>query len=370
MPPTQCPDFERPVIALLGLPVDAIGLSQAMAGLHRAREQQAQCFLSTPNLNFAIQSQRDAAFRDSVCRSNMSVADGMPLVWLARCMGLPVRERVPGSSLFEALLHTKGTPWRVFFMGGPPGVAQQANMALNAQGSGMQAVGWIDPGKMNAQSMQRTDWVDEINAAQPDFLVVALGAQKGQAWISHHLARLQVPVVSHLGAVVNFVAGTVSRAPRWVQRTGLEWLWRIKEEPHLWRRYRDDAWALLGVAAFQVGPLVLYGLWQRMAGWVQTRRPCQVICNSAGGVFRVTLQGGATHEHWAPMRQAFRQAWASGLDVEVDASALTQVDAQWVALCLLLDTTLRDAGRCFSLTGLPALQRRVLSWHAAGHLTP
>ena len=291
MSSTAGPNFYRPVQAVLGLPVDAVGQTQAIAGLQRAREQHARCFLSTPNLNFAIQSQRDAAFRDSVCRSHMSVADGMPLVWLARCMGLPVRERVAGATLFDALRQANGTPWRVFFMGGPPGVAQKAHLSLNTQGSGMHAVGWIDPGLMNAQSMQRTDWVDHINTSQPDFLVVALGAQKGQAWISQHLVRLQVPVVSHLGAVVNFVAGTVHRAPGWLQNAGLEWLWRIKEEPHLWRRYRDDTWALLGVVIFQVVPLVLYGMWQRITGWVRTRPPCQVTCKSDTGTYRITLEG-------------------------------------------------------------------------------
>jgi len=86
-----------------------------------------------------------------------------------------------------------------------------------------------------------------INASQADFLVVALGAKKGQAWILHNLEHLQVPVVSHLGAVVNFVAGTVQRAPAAWQRAGLEWLWRIKEEPALFGRYWNDGLALFGL---------------------------------------------------------------------------------------------------------------------------
>ena len=87
-----------------------------------------------------------------------------------------------------------------------------------------------------------------MNAARPDFLVVSLGAAKGQAWIMRNLHRLDVPLVSHLGAVVNFVAGEVRRAPRWMQRSGLEWAWRVKEEPALLRRYAGDALRLLPLA--------------------------------------------------------------------------------------------------------------------------
>lgn len=364
----NCPAFDRPVVALLGLPIDAVNMANAISRLEKARSLSTRCFMSTPNLNFAIQSQRDATFRDSVCRSNLSLADGMPLVWLSMCMGLPIRERISGSSLFEILRRAQVRPWRVFFLGGPRGVAQQACLALGSIDASMTAVGLIDPGFMDVKNMARQDVVDCINEAKPDILVVALGAQKGQSWICDHLPQLDVPVVSHLGAVVNFVAGTVKRAPIWVQKIGMEWLWRIKEEPYLWRRYWSDAAGLLRIGFHQVLPLVL-SKWSRQ---IKVRffgvTPCIVLPSSEDLTFYLTLQGDCVDSTLHPVRDAFASAWYAGKNVHVNCTAVTYFDAHFVALLLLLDTGLRDVGRRLSLAGLSGAQVRVLHWHAAGHL--
>lgn len=242
-------------ITLAGLPFHPVTTAQAADLLCTAMHTRQRLFLSTPNLNFLVAAQTDAAFRESVLRSHLSVADGMPILWLARRQGTPLPERVAGSSLFDALRHGAGQhilgrPIRVFFFGGPPGVAQKACDVLNeehAQGGPMQGVGALCPGFGTVQDMSAPEVLQAINASQADFLVVALGAKKGQAWILHNLGQLQVPVVSHLGAVVNFVAGTVQRAPAAWQRAGLEWLWRIKEEPALFGRYWNDGLALFGL---------------------------------------------------------------------------------------------------------------------------
>lgn len=239
-------------ITIAGLPFHCVTTAEAVDRLCVAMRDRQRLFLSTPNLNFLMTAQRDAAFRQSVLQSDLSVADGMPILWLARRQGTPLPERVAGASLFEALRRgdgqaVLGRPVKVFFFGGPPGVAERACQVLNAeyaQGGRMQGVGALCPGFGGVDDMSTPDVLDTINASGADFLVVALGAQKGQAWIVHNLARLQVPVVSHLGAVVNFVAGTVRRAPPAWQRWGLEWLWRIKEEPGLFKRYWRDGWGL------------------------------------------------------------------------------------------------------------------------------
>ena len=106
--------------------------------------------------------------------------------------------------------------------------------------------------------MSTDDHLSRLNAARPDFVVVALGAKKGHAWIDRNLARIDAPLISHLGAVVNFTARTVSRAPRALQRIGLEWLWRIFQEPALWRRYAIDAIALGRLLTTCVLPMAIY----------------------------------------------------------------------------------------------------------------
>ena len=249
-------------VDVAGLPFDAVDTAAAAERLCVAMRDRRQLFLSTPNLNFLVAAQRDAAFRASVEASDLSVADGMPVLWLARLQGTPLPERVAGSTLFDELRRgvgqeVLGRPVKVYFFGGPPGVAQQACEVLNAEqaaGQGyMLGVGAQCPGFGLVADMSAPEAIEAINASGADFLVVALGAQKGQAWIMHNLPQLTVPVVSHLGAVVNFVAGTVRRAPLAWQRLGLEWLWRIRQEPQLFKRYWGDGWALLGLALRALG---------------------------------------------------------------------------------------------------------------------
>ncbi len=257
------PSFDRPVHCILGLPFDAISLPQAVARVRQAVQTRTPLFISTPNLNFLIGSQADAAFRQSVIESDLSLTDGMPIIWLSKLLGTPITERVAGSTLFEVLRSGPAAagvpPIKVFFFGGPDGVAAIAAQHINAgphpQGGGMRCVGYTSPGFGSIADMSTPAIIDQVNAAQADFVVVALGAAKGQAWIQHNRAQLHAPVISHLGAVVNFVAGTVSRAPPWAQRFGLEWAWRIKEEPTLWRRYWRDGLGLLALVFLQALPL-------------------------------------------------------------------------------------------------------------------
>ncbi len=239
------PYANRNVHYLLGLPFDALTLDQAVARIRWAAKTNTPCFFSTPNLNFLITAQSNAAFRQSVIDSDLSLADGMPIVWLAKLVGLHLPERVAGSDVFEALRRPHdGQKIKVFFFGGPPGVAQMAAQNINGENGGLVCVGYETPGFGDLEELSTSDTLDKINNSGAEFLVVALGAVKGQAWILHNRSRLRVPVISHLGAVVNFVAGNVQRAPVWMQKSGLEWLWTIKEEPGLWSRYFTDAVAL------------------------------------------------------------------------------------------------------------------------------
>ena len=110
-------DFDRNIHCLLGLPVDAVDMAQAMKQVRASAQKKTPCFLSTPNLNFLIACQKDSKFRDAVINSDLSTADGMPLVWLARLLGIPIAERVAGSDLFEQLRKDSASPLSVYFFG-------------------------------------------------------------------------------------------------------------------------------------------------------------------------------------------------------------------------------------------------------------
>ncbi|RTL52725.1 MAG: WecB/TagA/CpsF family glycosyltransferase [Rhodocyclaceae bacterium] len=354
-------DFTRDVHCLCGLTVDAVTQEEVVARLRQAAASRTRCFLSTPNLSFLVGSLEDAAFRRSVINSDLSTADGMPLVWIARLMGVPLKERVTGSNVFEALRQGPGR-LSVYFFGGPPGAAEQASRRLNQAAAGLVCVGHDFPGFGSIEDMSSDGIIDRINASGADFVVVALGAKKGQAWIERNRDRIRAPLVSHLGAVVNFAAGTVRRAPRWMQCCGLEWLWRIREEPSLWRRYWIDGGRLIGL------------LWRRVlpAAWYLRRhRPSAVAlaeasvgCVEEHGRMVIRPLGAWSAANLLPLRQCFAAAALDGRPVRLDLGGVSFADSAFVGLLLLLHGALAECGR-LAVTNPSYPVRRILGYACA-----
>ena len=335
MPIRPVPDLFRPAHDILGLPFDVVGLEGAVATVLRSVASRTPLFISTPNLNFLIATQSDAEFRASVRESDLSLADGMPVVWLARLLGVPIRKRVAGSDLFEALREQDLQTVRVFFFGGPEGAARQAGEQLNALAAaqraagrtpGLVCVGHESPGFGSLDEMSTPELIGRINASQADFVIVALGARKGQAWIQRNRGQLDAPVISHLGAVVNMAAGTIARAPRWMQRTGLEWVWRIKEEPLLWKRYAFDGLALARLLLTQVlADMARRRRWLRPSAL--QAHPATFVESGVGGQRQVVLQGVWTAGNCEPLRAWLAQAWKQGERPHVDASRALYLDS-------------------------------------------
>lgn len=326
-------DFTRRVYCVLGLPFDAVDTEQAVQLLLTRAASAERCFFSTPNLNFLITSLQDPVFRDSVLRSDLSLADGMPVVWLARLLGLPFTSRVAGATVFEKLRAQRGLPLKVFFFGGPDGVAQQASDVLNASSdqADMRCVGAYSPGFGTLADMSTPAIIERINASKADLLVVALGAKRGQTWIEHNLAALHTPLISHLGAVVNFVAGTVSRAPSGVGGLGLEWLWRIKEEPALWRRYWHDGVALLRLLTTRALPGALAARRARSA------KAAPVLHESDDDQQDILTLGGTWHEPGlGGLRAALARTTARRRNIRVELVANCSLDSAALGLLLLL----------------------------------
>lgn len=356
-------DLGRSVHALLGVPFDALDLDAATHRVAQACVRREPCFLSTPNVNFVVTAASNGAFRQSVLQSDLCVVDGMPLVWLARFMGLPLRERVAGADVFQRLAHFEGPrPLRVFFFGGPDGVAQKASEVLNLNGGGLVGAGGHSPGFAPIEQLSGRERIAEINAAQPDLLLVALGAQKGQEWIMRNRSFLDVPVVSHLGAVVNFVAGTVRRAPRWVSRIGLEWLWRIREEPVLWRRYAADAWALLRLAATCGIPTWRYIRHKRRVPRDPIPWRLQPVAGGSILMFDGLCAGTALDTYRDALTAAARAEGPLRVRFGPDAS----LDSQALGLLLLLQGYCAAVGRPFEVVSQEPELERVLRVNRIG----
>src|SRR6185437_1564784 len=256
-------DLTREVYGVLGIPVDVIDMSTVLRRIGIAAAGTAPFLISTVNLNFLITSRSDAEFRESLLCSDLCTADGMPIVWLAQLLGVRIRERIAGADIFERLKSTRTFTrhLKVFLFGGAEGTAAAACKTLNAEPGGMTCVGTLYPGFCTVDEMSTDTIFDTINSSNADILAAALGAKKGQAWLLRNHERLKAPIRVHLGATINFQAGTLKRAPVPMQKWGLEWLWRVKEEPQLWRRYWDDGLALLRLVLMQVVPLIILRQW-------------------------------------------------------------------------------------------------------------
>jgi N-acetylglucosaminyldiphosphoundecaprenol N-acetyl-beta-D-mannosaminyltransferase len=343
-----------------------VTLAQAVQLVQTAVSNRSRCFFSTPNLNFLVACQLDVSFRDSVIHSDLSLADGMPLIWMARWLRVPLPQRVAGSTLFDNLRRGANLAIKVYFFGGPEGAAQAACINLNATASAMRCVGYQSPGFGSVEDMSAVDAIERINASGSDFLVVALGAKKGNAWIEHNLDQLVVPIVSHLGAVVNFVAGSVSRAPVWMQRSGLEWVWRIREEPQLWRRYLADGVAFTRLLFKCVVPYAMFVRRNQPTAAVLLQATVHAVALADRVV--LTLQGAWVGGNLLPLRQALSATTRTSSDVTLDFSGVTYVDSACMGILMLLYGHQQKIGNKLTFVGMRKSVQRIFEWNCVGFL--
>lgn len=329
--------FDRDVWAIMGMPLDNVTLSEAAQLVERAVETRQRLSFVTPNVNWMVRALKDDGAMRQIINADLSLPDGAPVVWLARQLGMPLKERVAGSDLFDQLRNDRGdsaNPIRVFFFGGRDGAAEAAHSALERDNGRLIAAGWHNPGFGDVESMSSETIRNKINAAKPDFVIVSLGAAKGQAWIEHNQAALDAPVIAHLGAVVDFVAGSIRRAPRWTSRIGLEWVWRILAEPGLWRRYWSDGKDLLALTRKRLG-ILKKASHMRVAPSEISAEP-----NDTG----LKLRGDLVHAQRDALKSELKSAAQSMGDCALDLTEVGAIDASALGQVRMLEQCLMRRG--------------------------
>ena len=309
------------------------------------------------------------SFETSLLLSDLCTADGVPIVWIARLLRIPIRGRVAGSDMF-ALLKARPTdqkPLKIFFFGATESVAAAAARSLNSAQSKLQCVGWICPGFGTVEEMSSDETIDSINSSGADFLVVALGAKKGQLWLVRNHQRLRIPIRSHLGAVLNFQAGTVRRAPQLIQKCGLEWVWRIKEEPYLWRRYFHDGRILLWLMLTRVLPL---GMLARLSQHKCERHRHNLVIDlvEVSNAVTVRLSGCATAGHVEEAVPHFRGAVSTGKRIVIDFSKAVAIDTRFMGLLLMLLKQLKGRGTELEIVGISRSLKRIFRLNGLEYL--
>jgi len=195
--------------------------------------------VATVNLDFVALAGRRPDFRSALDQADLAVADGMPLVWLSKLGGSPLPERVAGVELVdEACRLVAERRGGVFLLGAEAPSAQAAAREIRRRHPGIRIVGVHSPPFRALSAAEDAEIVGLIQSAAPDLLLVAFGAPRQDLWIHAHRAELAVPIAIGVGCVLDLLAGELARAPRWMRRTGLEWAFRLAQEPRrLWRRY-------------------------------------------------------------------------------------------------------------------------------------
>jgi N-acetylglucosaminyldiphosphoundecaprenol N-acetyl-beta-D-mannosaminyltransferase len=227
--------YPRPAsVDVLGVRVDNVTTAETLALLDRCVAERTPCQVATVNPEFIAQAQQNAAFRVALDENVLNLPDGVGLLWAARVLGHPLRERVTGSDTVPLLARQAAQRGqRLFLLGAAPGVAEQAAAVLRRANPALHIVGTYAG---SPEVAEEEAIIARVVAAAPDYLFVAYGAPRQDLWIHRNLRRLGVPVCMGVGGTFDFIAGIVPRAPRWMREAGLEWLYRLLSQPWRWKR--------------------------------------------------------------------------------------------------------------------------------------
>lgn len=224
---------------ILGVGVSAINMDQALLCMEGWVKSRSAHYVCVTPAHAVMDIYRDDNLRKIYNQSGLTTPDGMAIVWLLKWYGHSHVERVYGPNLLLAVCaQSVQKGYRHYFYGAAEGVPQALSEKLRKRFPGLQVVGEESPPFRPLTAQEDADVVDRIRKAQPDFLWVGIGSPRQEEWIFDHLQALGVPVLVGVGAAFDFLSGNKPQAPRWMQRSGLEWLFRLMSEPRrLWRRY-------------------------------------------------------------------------------------------------------------------------------------
>lgn len=248
--------------SLLGAPVDALTLQECLVAVDGAVVGRRQLVHTAVNASKVVRIQRDAALADALWAADISTADGQPVVWAARVLGQPIPERVAGIDLMEHLLSlATQREYRVYLLGARPEVVEDAALVIRKRHPGILISGYRD-GYFRPDEDEAV--ATAVAEAAPDLLFVALETPRKELFLAQQRDRLRVPFAMGVGGAFDVLAGRRRRAPRWAQRVGLEWLFRLVQDPRrLGSRY--------AASNVQFVALVLRELLRRGARWATVR---------------------------------------------------------------------------------------------------
>lgn len=307
----------RRILGILGTPIDDLDSAQAIQRLVEFVDSGRFHQVATANTDFLVKALHDPELAHILRQADLVVPDGMPVVLASKLLGAPLKERVTGADLVPALASEAARRgWRIYMLGAKPEVAAAAKTKMERDIPGVQIVGCFSPPLASIVEMENAGILSDIEEKAPHILLVAFGNPKQEKWIYMHRHHLKVPVCIGIGGTFDFISGNIARAPQWVQTIGMEWLYRLCQEPkRLWKRYTQDFWH--------------FGRYFALQWW--TGRPiggqkARIATSSIGNVEVISILGALTDELNDTFQRCADSALNEGNTVVLDFADCKRVD--------------------------------------------
>lgn len=342
----------RKTIAILGIPIDKLDQDETLERMDEFIQSRRFHQVATANTDFLIKSLHDPELHNILIHADLVIPDGMPIVKASQWLKSPLKERVTGADMvprLAVLAAQKG--YRLFMLGARPDVAQRARQRMETDNPGLQIVGCVSPEVNPIVTMDNDTLLAEIAAAKPDILLVAFGNPKQEKWIAMHRDRLDIPLCIGVGGTFDFLAGEVARAPVWMQRSGLEWLHRLTQEPkRLWKRYTSDL-----VHFARLMTLELFVM-RRAGGNVEPR----LRQTRSGDCTILSVVGSLDQRILSDFAYQADHALTQGTHLVLDITGATRIDSSVLGTLLNLSKRAEYAEREIRLVGLNGRVRSAL----------
>jgi N-acetylglucosaminyldiphosphoundecaprenol N-acetyl-beta-D-mannosaminyltransferase len=347
------PDSGKSRVAILGVPIDNLSMDEVLLVLDDQISEGGFHQVATANVDFLVQSIHDDELHEILCRCDLVLPDGMPLVWASHLMGRPLKERVAGADLVPRLVQLAARRgYRVFLLGAEDQSSARAAAWMEAHYPGVCIAGRYSPEFKPLNRMDHQEILRRIEAARPDILLVAFGNPKQEKWLAMHRHLLNVPVCIGVGGSLDFLSGRVSRAPKWMQESSLEWVFRLCQEPaRMFKRYLGNAAGLFCFLSLQLAATAAQA--GRSSAGELTRKAV-----GTATVFRV--EGGFSSSLLASLEAEVCSAILSGTHVVFDLSHTAYLGPDALGLLVHLEGVAQRWKREFWLTGLRPFLKRVI----------
>jgi N-acetylglucosaminyldiphosphoundecaprenol N-acetyl-beta-D-mannosaminyltransferase len=337
-----------PRVAILGVAVDNLTMEEVLDAVEANIAEGGFHQIATANVDFLMKSIHDEELYETLASCDLVLADGTPLVWASRLLGAGLKERVAGADLVPQLARLSGLRgYRLFLLGAEEESSAGAAEWMEKNYPGACIAGRYCPKHQPLEEMDHEEILSRIEAARPDILLVAFGNPKQEKWLAMHRHRLEVPVCIGVGGSFDFLSGKVSRAPLWMQHSGLEWFYRMIQEPsRLVKRYFGNAVGLLRYLPVQLAAMAMQG---------KRRQQAQISKETIGSALVLRIDGDFTGALLPRFESDVRSAVLAGSHVVLDMSNTAYIGADALASLIYVMNIARCWKRELWLAGLDRL---------------